>query len=198
MALSKVSSIMLDPKQALPANPDPGMIVVDEPTPGLLIPKFYNGTTWMPLGGGVGATGGGTEGSKDAIFVEADTLVTNDYTIGSGAMVSGITTSIATPCVVTMTNDFIAGQPVRFTTTGALPTGLSTTVAYYVIAAGLSASSFRVSTTVGGAAVNTSGTQSGVHSCGKIKNAVTPGPLVIADGKSVVIPSGSNWTITGG
>ena len=73
------------------------------------------------------------------------------------------TISIATPGVVTVANSFSAGNTVVFSTTGALPTGLTPGTTYYVIATGLTTSSFQVSATSGGTAINTSGAQSGVH-----------------------------------
>lgn len=74
------------------------------------------------------------------------------------------TISIASPAVITLaSHGLIAGDSVQFTTTGALPTGLSVATPYWVIAAGLGTNSFEVSTTVGGSAVNTSGSQSGTH-----------------------------------
>ncbi len=74
------------------------------------------------------------------------------------------TVTIASPAVFSLTaHGLAAGDAVYFTTTGALPTGLSANTIYYVIAAGLTANAFEVSTTRGGAAVNTSGSQSGVH-----------------------------------
>ncbi|MER8861879.1 hypothetical protein NKI09_30205, partial [Mesorhizobium sp. M0757] len=66
------------------------------------------------------------------------------------------TVSVASSAVVTMTNTFAAGQPIVFATTGRLPKGLVAGTTYYVIATGLSGSSFQVSATVGGAAINTS------------------------------------------
>ena len=62
-----------------------------------------------------------------------------------------------------MTNTFVAGQTVTFTTTGALPTGVTAGQQYFVIATGLSGSVFRFSATLGGSAVVSTGTQSGVH-----------------------------------
>lgn len=74
------------------------------------------------------------------------------------------TVTIATPAVFTkVAHTLVEGDIVHFTTTGALPTGLATNTDYYVISAGLTANAFRVSTTRGGAAVNTTGSQSGVH-----------------------------------
>jgi parallel beta-helix repeat protein len=96
-----------------------------------------------------------------------------DTTSGDAIDLSGTigtcTISIATPCVITKTaHGLVAGDAVYFETTGALPTGLSPDTVYYVIAAGLAANSFEVSTTPGGSAVNTSGTQSGTHTLYKI------------------------------
>jgi len=79
-----------------------------------------------------------------------------------------VTISIASPGVVTVPNSCVAGQAVVFNTTSALPTGLTAGTLYYVISTGLTTSSFQVSTSIGGAAVNTSGSQSGVQ------NAATP------------------------
>lgn len=77
---------------------------------------------------------------------------------------AGVTVTIATPAVVSWANHGrLAGDKIRFTTTGALPTGLVANTDYYIITAGLVAGSFQLSATPGGAAINTSGTQSGVH-----------------------------------
>ena len=75
-----------------------------------------------------------------------------------------ITMTIAAPGVVTWTDHGLgAGSSVVFTTTGALPTGITSGTRYYVIATGLTTSAFQVSTTEGGSAVTTTGSQSGVH-----------------------------------
>lgn len=72
------------------------------------------------------------------------------------------TVTIAAPGVVTWTAHGLPnGTQVRFTTTGALPTGLAIATTYYVINA--AANTFQLALTKGGAAITTSGTQSGVH-----------------------------------
>lgn len=74
------------------------------------------------------------------------------------------TVTIASPAVVTCSTtnqNLLNGTAVVFTTTGALPTGLVIGTVYYVINA--SGSTFNVAATAGGAAINTSGTQSGTH-----------------------------------
>ena len=74
------------------------------------------------------------------------------------------TVTIASPAVFTATaHGITTNDRVRLYTTGALPTGLSANTTYFVISAGLTADAFELSETEGGAAINTSGSQSGTH-----------------------------------
>lgn len=74
-----------------------------------------------------------------------------------------VTISNALPGVVTWTGHALAADtPVVFTTTGALPTGLTASTTYYVRTA-LDANTFTVAATVGGVAINTSSAGSGTH-----------------------------------
>ncbi len=105
---------------------------------------------------------------KEGAGVYSGAVVNTAGTTSSLTLYDGIssviTMTIATPGVVTWADHpFEAGDAVKFTTTGALPTGITAGTTYYIIAAGLTANAFRVSATVGGAAINTSGSQSGVH-----------------------------------
>jgi hypothetical protein len=75
-----------------------------------------------------------------------------------------ITMAIAAPAVLSWTaHGLPIGGAFQLTTTGALPTGVSASTTYYVISAGYGANSFRFSATPGGAAINTTGSQSGTH-----------------------------------
>ena len=81
-----------------------------------------------------------------------------------GVSPSTFTVTIATPAVVTATVSLANGSPVILTSSGypsALPTGLTPGTTYYVINS--TGSTFNLSATVGGAAINTSGSQSGTH-----------------------------------
>jgi len=74
------------------------------------------------------------------------------------------TVTIASPGVFTRKeHGLVAGDRVIFSTSGALPTGLSANTWYWVISAGLTEDEFEVSATKTGSAINTSGTQSGTH-----------------------------------
>lgn len=80
-----------------------------------------------------------------------------------GATGIPVTISIATPGVVTDTaHGLVVGSPVVFSTTGALPTGLTAGTTYYVKTVA-DANSYTVAATPGGSAIATSGTQSGTH-----------------------------------
>lgn len=75
---------------------------------------------------------------------------------------STITVTIAAPAVVTWTaNGLQNGSIVKFSTTGALPTGITAGTTYYVV--GVAANTFNIAATYGGAAITTTGVQSGVH-----------------------------------
>jgi hypothetical protein len=74
------------------------------------------------------------------------------------------TMTIASPCVVTFNSHALTvNDTIKFTTTGALPTGLVVGTTYYVISTGLTANTFQLALTAGGTAINTSGLQSGTH-----------------------------------
>lgn len=121
--------------------------------------------------------------------------------IGSNATV---TITIATPAVVTWTSPPFHNTainqdncPIVFTTTGALPTGITAGTTYWVIASSISGNTFQIATSVtnalAGTAVATSGTQSGVQT------ATASAGLVSATAKSITglqIPAG-DWEISG-
>jgi len=90
------------------------------------------------------------------------------------ASTATITVTIATPGVVTWTAHPFSGTlprqdicPVVFTTTGALPTGITSGTTYWVIPSTITANTFQIATSVAnaiaGTAVATSGTQSGTQ-----------------------------------
>jgi hypothetical protein len=68
----------------------------------------------------------------------------------------------ASPAVVTSTTSFSDGTAMRLQTTGDLPTGLTVGTIYYVVNS--TGTTFNLSATYGGAAINTSSAGSGTHS----------------------------------
>lgn len=77
-----------------------------------------------------------------------------------------VTITNANPGVVTWTaHGFLGGEKVKFSSSGTLPTGMVAGTTYYVLAASIGADTFRFSLSDGGAPVDTTGTQSGTHTC---------------------------------
>lgn len=118
-----------------------------------------------------------------AIWVSSAVTVDNQpqilLNVPGGIQLGNPTISIASPGVVTLASHGLkAGDTVYFTTTGALPSPLSPNTTYYVISSGLTTNQFEIATSFGGTAINTSGTQSGIHTL--VKNApeqLFPGAL---------------------
>lgn len=82
-----------------------------------------------------------------------------------------VTFTIATPCVATFSVLLAEGTAVQFSTTGALPTGLSTGTTYYL--RNVDGVTANLSATPTGSIINTSGTQSGTHSVSLLVDAPT-------------------------
>src|SRR5437868_7856076 len=81
---------------------------------------------------------------------------------------STVTITIASPGVIAWAgHGLVANEPVKFATTGALPTGLTAGTAYYVKLP--NSGDFQVSATPGGAAIATTGSQSGTHTATALK-----------------------------
>jgi len=122
-------------------------------------------TTAVAVGENVYVTwtgGSGVTGLYPVTALDTDTTGTL-VTINLPFIDSTVTITIAAPGVVTWTDHGLsANNPIRFLTTGALPTGLAINTTYYVKTV-LSPNTFTVSASAGGAAITTSGTQSGVQ-----------------------------------
>ena len=138
---------------------------------------------------GTGASGSGvtiSQNSSSYIYSNgtstsyADSNITNslvsptftNLSVTGTATIAGVTTiglpapqtvtiTVASPAQITATTVPVVNTPVVFTTTGALPTGITAGTTYYVLAP--TATTFNISASAGGSAINTSGTQSGVH-----------------------------------
>lgn len=107
-----------------------------------------------------------SSGTTYVYTVKARGSVADGFSPDTANSLGTATVTIATPGVVTRAGHGLAtGQVVYLTTTGALPTGLTASEPYFVIY--VDANTFRLATTLAnaqaGTAINTSGTQSGVH-----------------------------------
>lgn len=117
-------------------------------------PTSFVGISSITNAGGFGVYKFGTD--DNPISDPSGTSIASENTV---------TITIASPGVITWrSHNLTSDSVVKFTTSGALPTGLATGTAYYVIP--VTANTFQVCTIAGGkngTPINTSGTQSGTH-----------------------------------
>lgn len=105
---------------------------------------------------------------------------------------STVTIAIASPVVITWaSHGFPVNTPIIFSTTGALPSGITAGVAYFVYS--VLADSFQICAEIGGAPIITYGIQSGTHtataSTHKVYESLQAGNL----GKIPRLASSSAW-----
>lgn len=104
----------------------------------------------------------------DPAFPPGETV---PYDVSLNPTARVVTVTIASPSVFTLNgHGFSSGDFVYLSTTGALPTGFTAGTKYYLIDAGLTTTAFQLSATVNGAAINGSGSQSGVHTVANTLN----------------------------
>jgi hypothetical protein len=108
------------------------------------------------------------------------------------------TISSANPAVVTMANTFAAGQPVTFRTSGYLGPGILAGTTYYVLATGLSGSSFQIATTPGGSAIsNVKNTLTAASGTGAALQITASGTTNLVAGQEIAF-SNSGGALPGG
>lgn len=103
-------------------------------------------------------------------YIQCSIYQPGEYTTTSQSATS---ISIASPAVITKASHGLSiGNAIRFESTGTLPTGILSTINYFVITAGFATGSFRISATPEGTAiVTTAGITTG-HSFGKVTGHV--------------------------
>lgn len=175
----------------------------------------------VPLSGwGAGGWGSGSWGVTASTSTYVSLQLWNQYNYGEdlifgprggalyywdasvGTQPVACTISIASPGVVTLLGSytFSNGMAIRLKTTGALPTGLSVGTTYFVVNA--TPTTFQLSATFGGAAITTSGTQSGTHyvdcrgvplrDIGDAETPTVQNFLTISDASRFIIVFGTN------
>lgn len=168
-----------------------GIIYISDNNQQIFKQTAVNGSTFALLTGNNAQNITGLQFWNNYLFVFGDQRleICGDGTGDSGVISTNwntplasisFTVTIATPAVFTSnSHGLYAGQPIRFFTTGALPTGLTANTNYYVSSAGLTTNTFEVATTYAGAiagtpVVNTSGSQSGVQTYQAMANGGWP------------------------
>lgn len=99
------------------------------------------------------------------------------------------TITIASPAVVTSTVLYTEGAAITFSTTGALPTGITAGTTYYVF--NLNGLTFNL-LDAAGAVVNTSGSQSGTHTITPVDIPTALNSFTVSDTSRFVLAMGCN------
>lgn len=121
-----------------------------------------------------------------------NTVVSNTIANATAIPSSAVTITIATPGVVTWNAHGLANDTaVMISTTGALPTGLAAGFPYYVVNA--TTNTFQLSLTVGGAAIATSGSQSGTHTAYAGLFTLPPGTYEIEGEYAGIFSGVAGW-----
>lgn len=135
-------------------------------TYGRMILQPLSGTNWWAQIVGPGQQQG-TATNDNAQAGMVGELKTSGLCPGSGTTAT-VTITIAAPGVVTWTAHGLTGAcPVVFTTSGSLPTGITSGTTYYVVPSSITTNTFQIATTVAnalaGTSITTSGSQSGTQ-----------------------------------
>ena len=128
------------------------------------------------------------------------------WNAGIGVKASEMTITIASPAVVTLAGNLSNGDAVWFETTGELPTGVSPGTVYYL--KNKSGLTYNLSATFGGADINTTGTQSGVHKlsprgipltslAGANETPIIQNQLLVSDTSRFIFAFGANDYLSG-
>lgn len=156
---------------------------------GLQFGSVTAGAIAFKTAGGVMPTGL-TDG---ATFLVIDVFTPN--TASPAGASSAVTITNDNPGVVTLVgHGFAAGQPLRFTTTGSVD-GLVDGMTYYVVTD--TADTFLLAASPGGAAIDTTGSQSGTHTLQRVTiTSANPG-VVYWPGHGAVAGQPMRFTTTG-
>lgn len=102
-----------------------------------------------------------------------------------------VTLTIASPCVITLSNVLAEGTAIKLATTGALPTGLTAGTTYYLI--NVDGVTANLSTSATGSAINTSGSQSGTQSISTLVDVpLMQYNMLVSDASRFLIVFGTN------
>lgn len=164
-------------------------------TPSSVTTGAISGTTGQFTG--LITPNGGIKGVSTAVN-QAVGNVGEYQSSGAPGTSATVTITIAVPGVISWTAHNIIGiAPIQFTTTGALPTGLSVGTVYWTIPGSITANTFQLATSIAnaiaGTAITTSGSQSGVQSCFSYLPSAT---TVISNCAAIQLTAG-DWEVEG-
>ena len=176
---------------AIAASPGGGASVVAayqiNTGPAITVPS----SGWGAGGWGLGTWGNGVVGSESlrlwssnnwgedlifgprggALYYWDATGTVSTRAVNVNTLGGTVTLTIATPCVITLSNVLAEGTAIKLATTGALPTGLTAGTTYYLI--NVDGVTANLAASLTGSAIATSGSQSGTHSISTLVDVPT-------------------------
>ena len=137
----------------------------------------------------------------------------NSRHLAASTKYSNVSLTIAAPCVVTYpaAGEAIEGNPIVFATTGALPTNVTAGTTYYIL--NPTGATSNIAATVGGTAIDTTGSQSGVQTAkynvpitsfgtapyvGAEVHCIMEGAHVLTHSTNLNLPTSANITTAAG
>ena len=129
--------------------------------------------------------GGGTTISEATTVdnIRASYLLTDG--VGTLGTATATVTYSATPNILSLSGHGLnVGDPIRFSSTGSLPSGISSSTLYYVISTNLGTNQFSFSSALNGSAATFSGTGTGTHTVHSASNKFAVTLAVDDDGVS--------------
>ena len=157
------------------------LVDVVAPTPTLDDVIRFNGTSWINSSPAAMSAGPNIAFYNSTPVFNSQVSpsgLKQDGTAGNGIRINSlsktpvtsvssiVTISIGANATITWANHGLPiSAPIVFSTTIALPTGITAGTTYYILSTSYATGSFRISTAVEGSAVTTSGSQSGVQTC---------------------------------
>ena len=116
----------------------------------------------------------GTLNVGGTLTAQANQIVGGSTSIAGSAYLGAAQTAtitVATPAIITVASAPLNDTAIRFTTTGTLPAPIDTVTTYFVKSR--TATTFQISTSIGGASVNTTAIGSGTHTVTTVSLATT-------------------------
>ena len=125
-----------------------------------------------------------------ALYYWSATSGVNTRGVNVNTLGGTVTLTIASPCVITLSNILAEGTAIKLATTGALPTGLTAGTTYYL--RNVNGATANLSSTLTGSAINTSGSQSGIQSISELVDVPTlQNYILISDASRFVLLFGA-------
>ena len=181
------SQIVVGTNASAPSTPASGTVAVYPKTDNKLYIKDATGVE-VQVG-----SGSGTGSGVDAVFIEADQVMTKSYTIGSSTYADGAIFTGGSSVIAIAVHNFVVDSLIHFRagSGGALPPEVVYDTVYRVIAPVVAGVSITMVNATTGATITPSTAGTAPNQVGKIKNAIITNPFYQAAGVVLTVEAGT-------